>query len=79
MTKELKNGKKVLVPPRIDDLYRQETSGVKHKIYAFKKSSYNKQMENSFINDMYTRIRNGYGSIENEKLDRIVYKSKIVA
>ncbi len=73
-TKILANGRRVIVPPKIEDLYKHEVHGTVHKNYAFSFSSENKSDENEFIKDILRRINDGYGSITDTQLDKIVYK-----
>jgi hypothetical protein len=70
----LKSGRIKLRPPKIDELYRLEVTGIKHKTYAVDYSELNRNKELSFIKDILNRIREGYGSISDEELDRIVNK-----
>lgn len=74
--KENADGKHVIIPPTIKELYKQEVHGTVHKEYAFSFSSANKSDEDAFVKDILKRINDGYGSITDEKLDEIVYKKK---
>lgn len=75
-TKTYANGKKILVPPTIKELYKFEVHGNNHKDYAFYSSAKNKPVEDNFIKNIRQRIKLGYGSITDEKLDHIVYKKQ---
>ncbi len=72
--KEYANGKRIVVPPTIKELYKHEVHDTIHKDYAFSFSSVNKNDEEMFVKDIQQRIYNGYGSISDEQLDEIVYK-----
>lgn len=74
ITKELANGKRVIVPPTRKDLYKREVHGTVHKNYAFSFSSANKSDEEEFVKDIRKRINDGYGAITDTQLDEIVYK-----
>lgn len=71
------NGKIVISPPTIKELYKKEVNGTIHKDFAFQISSNTKTIEDSFIQDISRRINDGYGSISDRKLDEIVYKKDI--
>ena len=73
-TKEYADGRRVIVPPTIEDLYKHEVHGAIHKDYAFFSSSTNKFGEEKFVKDMLRRINDGYGSLTDAQLDEIVYK-----
>lgn len=71
--KENAHGKKVILPPTKDKLYKHELNGSNHKAYAFRYSARRKQEEEDFFKDIYKRISEGYGSLSDEELDRVVY------
>lgn len=71
--KEYADGRRVVVPPTRDELYKQQVHGTVHKNYAFTNSYQNKTGEQNFINDILNRIQNGYGSLSDMQLDEIVY------
>lgn len=72
--KEYADGRRIIVPPTRKDLYKREVHGTVHKKYAFSYSSANKSSEDEFIKDIRKRINDGYGSITDTQLDKIVYK-----
>ena len=72
--KELSDGRKVIVPPTRDELYKIEVHGTDHKEYALSYSAANIRDETLFVKDILKRINEGYGSLTNAQLDRIVYK-----
>ena len=74
--REYSNGKQVLFPPSIDDLYKKEVHGTIHKNYALKESLNNYSVESHFMQDMLSRIKHGYGALSDTQLDEIVYGSK---
>lgn len=71
--KEYADGRRVVVPPTRDELYKQQVHGTVHKNYAFTNSYQNKTGEEDFINDILNRIQNGYGSLTDMQLDEIAY------
>ena len=77
LTKELANRRKKIHPPSIDELYKKEVHNTVHKDYASSYSTSNKNRENDYIEAIGRRIRNGYGSIPDEQLDKIVYKRTV--
>lgn len=74
--KEYANGRKKTVAPSIKELYEKEVHGQNHKEYAQYYSHNNARSEVLFMNDMLRRIRNGYGYLTDEELDRIIYGHK---
>lgn len=73
-TKEYADGRRVVVPPTREELYKQQVHGTVHKKYAFTNSFQNKTNEDTFINDILNRIENGYGAISDIQFDEIVYQ-----
>ena len=71
--RETKGGKIKLIPPTRKELYSKEVNGTVHKEYAFNYSLDNKKIEDDFLDEMLSRIRNGEGSLSDDELDRLVY------
>lgn len=71
--RELKNGKVKLIPPTIEYLYEKEVNGTTHKDYAFNYSKSNKTLEDVYLKNMLSRIKNGDGKLSDDELDKLVY------
>ena len=71
------SGRIDIIPPTIKTLYKKEVYGNVRKDYAFYHSVKNKNVEDIFFKGILRRIKNGYGSITDERLDEIVYKKNI--
>lgn len=76
--KQLKKGTKV-EPPTIQELYEHEVYGNNHKDYALEHSANNQKLEDLFIKETLEEIRDGLGSINDNRLDTIVYNIKKAA
>lgn len=74
IVKEYKDGHKRIIAPPKKELYSDEVYGKVHKEYAFNYSSKNQKYEDSFIKDILSRIKSGYGVLEDYQLDAIVYR-----
>lgn len=74
IVKERKNGKKELIPPSRRELYPDFVNGKIHKEFAFNHSVINKKDEDYFIKNILSRIKSGYGALNDRQLDKIVYK-----
>lgn len=72
--KEYADGRKVLLPPTIKELYKKEVQDTVHKDYALQASFNNESSENAFVKDVLSRIGDGYGELSDVQLDEIVYK-----
>lgn len=72
--KEYKDGHKKIIAPSKRELYSDVVYGKVHKDYAFKYSSKNKNYEDAFIKDILARIKAGYGVLDDNQLDAIVYR-----
>lgn len=77
--REYKNGHVRIFPPTIKELYNTEVVGISPKDYARIKSEQNDVYEKKFMNDIFVRIRKGYGYLSDEDLDLIVYGNYIDA
>lgn len=71
--REYKNGNVKIVPPIIDELYNSEVVGTSPKDYARIHSKKNILDERIFMQNIFSRIRKGYGAISDKQLDTIVY------
>lgn len=71
--REDKNGRVRIAPPIIDGLYNREVVGMSPKDYARIYSKENILDEQKYMEDIFTRIRKGYGQLSDEQLDKIVY------
>lgn len=74
LRKEYADGRVAIIPPTRKVLYKKEVKDTVHKEYAFEASQKNDSYEDWFIKDIYSRIRDGYGSLSDLELDAIVYK-----
>jgi hypothetical protein len=72
--KEYADGRKVLLPPTIKELYKKEVQDTVHKDYALQASFNNESSEKAFVKDVLSRIGDGYGELSDVQLDEIVYK-----
>lgn len=73
--REYKNGNVRIVPPIIDELYNREVVGTSPKDYARIHSKQNVLDEKNFMQDIFSRIRRGYGQLSDEQLNTIVYSN----
>jgi hypothetical protein len=74
-TKEYSDGRRILIPPTRDELYKKEVYNTVHKDYALQVSFKNETYEKNYVKDILSRISNGYGALSDTQLDDIVYKS----
>lgn len=74
LRKEYKNGKRELLPPTRKELYPNFVDGRSHKECALNYTANNKKCSDNFIKDILSKIRHGYGSLDDNQLDMIVYQ-----
>ena len=70
-------GRLIVVAPTRKELYNYEVRGTMCKQYALKFSTKNKSVEDEFVKDMSRRISEGYGTINEAQLDKIVYRKRV--
>lgn len=75
--REYKNGTTKIFPPIIDELYRQKIDNIPLKDYARIHSTNNISDEQQYIQNIFRRIRKGYGALTDSQLDTIVYSKHI--